>query len=104
MRAFLVFVLAGCLMAAPLAEAQSPYSRIAKLSVGKAGEISWNRTRIPLDELELELQRLKEEGGAIWYYRVNPHMEPNDSQIEVIEVVAKSMIPVRLVENEAEML
>ena len=84
---FLLFI-------ASLASAQqSPVARVTALS---SGRLLLNGSEITVQTLSSEFERLKANGGAVWYYRENPQSEPPPQAMEVIKLVIRNQLPVSM--------
>ncbi len=75
---------------------------IAKVKVDRLGTIYLNGNEVTLEELKQAFARLKEEGGAVWYYRENPEGEPPPQAMAVIVAVGEAQVPIRLMEEDFE--
>lgn len=76
---------------------------VALVRVDKAGRVSLNRKAVTLGELEKEFARLKQIGGAVWYYRENPEAEePPPQAMEVIKLVIAAELPIMLLKVDPE--
>lgn len=87
LSAFLI-TMAGATMA------QQP--PIAKVSALSSGGLLLNGSAVTVQALEAEFERLKANGGAVWYYRENPSREPSPQALDVIERVIRHRLPVSL--------
>ena len=72
---------------------QSPVAKVTALSSGK---LLLNGSETIVQALSAEFERLKAEGGAVWYYRENPQSEPPSQAIEVINLVVGNQLPVSM--------
>jgi hypothetical protein len=72
------------------------------VKVTPAGEIYLNGKEVGEPELEEELARLKETGGAIWYDRENPEMEPTPFQWAISQKLADAEMPMYLLNEDEE--
>ena len=113
LRAFLIaFVLlaSGCTSGsdqpADQPQTQPEPTAIAKVKVDRAGTIFLDGTEVTVDELKQAFARLKQEGGAVWYYREDPQGEPMPETAAVVEAVLNAVIaaelPIRLLEEDFE--
>ena len=85
----LVLISAACLKPA------EPDS-VARISVLSSGEILLNGKPIEFAQLEQNLQRLKTEGGVVWYYRDNPAREPPPNAMAVLDLVMRNNLPISM--------
>lgn len=85
--AFLI-ALAGFAMAKP-----PPVAKVTALS---SGRLLLNGSEITVQTLGAELERLKANGGAVWYDRENPQRKPSPQAMAVIEQVVRHQLPVSL--------
>ncbi len=75
---------------------------IARVKVDRQGMIYLNGDRVSLEQLRQAFARLKEAGGAVWYYREHPEGEPPPEAMAVIEAITSEQLPVRLMEQDFE--
>jgi hypothetical protein len=77
-------------------------SEVAKIKITTIGEIYLNKRRVTLEELDVELRRLKKANGIVWYYR-EPE-EPNEKVAtvihDVIEKIIELKLPIKLSEKD----
>ena len=75
---------------------------IAKVKVDRSGTIYLDGTAVTLDELHQAFARLKQDGGAVWYYREDPEGEPPPQAMDVMQAVVDAQLPIRLMEEDFE--
>lgn len=81
-----------------------PSSLVARIKVGQDGTIYLNRKPVSLEELKVELTKLREAHGVVLYYR-EPGEESADKRVEVqalevIRMVAQLQLPLKKVEED----
>lgn len=67
----------------------------AKVSVTRAGVVSYDGRTVSLAELRSDLARLAKGKGEVWYYREDPAGEPAPEALAVIEAIMRARLPVR---------
>lgn len=93
MKSVLAFAAMGLLLMMSPAQAKE---EIAKVSALASGKLLINGKPASLTTVEVALQTLKGNNGAVWYYRENPQAEPPPQAMKVIELVVKYKLPVSL--------
>lgn len=93
---------AALALAEPAEKAVAPSERgsVAKVKVTASGQIYLNGRAADRSDLREALMRLKEERGAVWYYRENPAGEPSEAAITVIKAIAEARLPIKLCEED----
>lgn len=66
------------------------------MSVLGNGQLLLNGKPTDLQTLDSEFKSLKAKQGAIWYYRENPETDPPPAATEVIKLVIRYRLPIRL--------
>ena len=69
---------------------------ILKVSVLASGAISLDGQPIELTQLDAALEAAKKDIGQIWYYREAAGEEPHPHAMEVMQLVVKHKLPIRL--------
>lgn len=69
---------------------------VTRISVLSSGDILLNGKPIELAQLESNLERLKAEGGSVWYYRANPVGEPPPNAMAVLDLVMRNNLPINM--------
>ncbi len=97
MRNFWLLIVLGALvlMSAACSNPNEPDS-VARISVLSSGHIFLNGKPIDLAQLEQKLQRLKTQGGSVWYYRDNPAGEPPPNAIAVLDMAMRNSLPISM--------
>lgn len=87
-------------------EARTPAAVIAKVKVTLSGQVHLNGALVSLDELTEALNRLRDEGGEVWYHRELPEQEPPPEVSRIVESVLNRIIelglPIKLSETDFE--
>jgi hypothetical protein len=73
---------------------------VAKVKVTRSGQVFLNGQPTPLEDLRQAFQRLKTEGGVVWYYREDPSGEPPEEAMAVIQAVTDARLPIKLCEED----
>src|ERR1044072_4668872 len=68
---------------------------VLKIAILSSGVVLADGQAIELDRLDEMLQKLKAEGGAVWYYR-EQSANPEAIGMRVIELAVKHKLPIRL--------
>jgi hypothetical protein len=82
------------------AGAPRPPAVIARVKVRRSGEVLLDGRPTDLKELRRVFDRLKKEGGGVWYYREDPAGEPPAEAMVVIQAVIDAQLPIRLCEED----
>jgi biopolymer transport protein ExbD len=78
-------------------------ARVLKVKVTQSGEVYLDGKLKTLEEAEAELERLKEERGAVLYYREeSAQHQPHPNALRVIHKIEKLRLPVGLSEKDFE--
>lgn len=82
------------------AEMRTPDTPYAKVHVGKSGQVTLDGKDVTLEELDLALGALSQKHGVVLYSREAPHeAQPHPVFGDVIDLVAKNELPIRLCVN-----
>jgi hypothetical protein len=88
----------GCKQEAQVNQ-QPKISEVSKVMVKVDGMIYLNKKQVLPVDLDTELVRLKQVGGAIWYCREFPEREPTEAQFAVFKKITEARLPIQLVES-----
>ena len=94
-----IFALTGILAFFTSANAAAPISEvapIAKVSVLTTGKILLNGVPTTLQALDAAFAKLGQSRGVVWYYRQAAEAEPPSQAMEIIELVVKYRLPIRM--------
>ena len=69
---------------------------IGKIAVTASGVVSFDGSAITLDGLKSKLVDLKKRNGTIWYYREAAGSAPSTQATEVLNLIARSRLPISL--------
>lgn len=69
---------------------------IAKVRVSHAGEVEMNGVRLNHEEFRSALEKLKDRGGAVWYYRERSSEPASEEVLKVVRIVGEAGVPVRM--------
>ena len=77
---------------------KGPASNLLKVTVSTKGEITADGQPVTLEQLSAKMDELqKVEGGAVLYYRENPHQRrPHPNAEKVIQLVIDHQLPIKL--------
>ncbi len=67
-----------------------------KVSVLADGELLLDGQPVTLAELERAMDRAAKASAAVWYYRENPAGDPSPVALEVMKLITRNHLPVRL--------
>ena len=73
---------------------------VGKVKVTQAGGITFNGKSLTLEDLKVELNRLKQAEGAVEYYRESADGEPSEKAMEVFGAIMESGLPIKLSDKE----
>lgn len=69
---------------------------ILKLAVFSDGRLTVDGTPSTLPELQHSLQQLREQNGAVWYYRENAQQPAPPIAMDVMQAVVDAQVPIRM--------
>lgn len=69
---------------------------IARIQVGKAGEIWLDGARTSLEALRPQLADLRARNGVVWYHRASAGADPAPEAMAVIQLVIDHRLPISL--------
>ena len=69
---------------------------IGKIAVTAEGVVSFDGAAVTLDGLKSKLVDLKKRNGTIWYYREAARSAPSTQATEVLNLIARSRLPISL--------
>ena len=69
---------------------------VGKIAVTAAGVVSFDGAAITLEGLKSKLVDLKKRNGTIWYYREAAGSAPSTQATEVLNLIARSRLPISL--------
>jgi hypothetical protein len=69
---------------------------IGKIAVTASGGVLFDGSVITLDGLKSKLADLKKRNGTIWYYREAAGSAPSTQATEVLNLIARSRLPISL--------
>jgi hypothetical protein len=69
---------------------------VGKIAVTAAGVVSFDGAAISLEGLKSKLVDLKKRSGTIWYYREAAGSAPSTQATEVLNLIARSRLPISL--------
>lgn len=69
---------------------------IGKIAVTASGVVSFDGSVITLEGLKSKLADLKKRNGTIWYYREAAGSAPSTQATEVLNLIARSRLPISL--------
>jgi hypothetical protein len=69
---------------------------VGKIAVTAAGVVSFDGAAITLEGLKAKLLDLKKRNGTIWYYREAAGSAPSTQATEVLNLIARSRLPISL--------
>jgi hypothetical protein len=85
-------------------EASKPGAAIAKVKVTLSGEVYLNGHPVSVEELRDGLDRVKDVGGEVWYYRECPQREPPPEVSgvvkSVIDMISELKLAIRLSQTD----
>jgi hypothetical protein len=70
--------------------------RVLRVVVRATGEIRAEGRSVTPEQLAARMAVLKQAGGVVWYYRENPERQPHRNAMQVIELVTRLRLPIRL--------
>jgi hypothetical protein len=93
-----VVAVLGCYQTAPDASSQPVEATgpILKVAVFADGRLTVDEKPSTVDELRDSLARIREQGGAVWYYREAGQDEPPPIVLEVMGALLDAKLPIRL--------
>src|SRR5690242_18659710 len=71
-------------------------TKTLKVSVLADGGLLLDGQQVTLAELERAMDEASKEGGAVWYYREGGQGEPPAVAMQVLEIVTRKKLPIRL--------
>ena len=77
-------------------ELDQDQSPVLKVSVLSDGKILADGDVVSIDELDQMLSETKQGSGVVWYYRENASNEPDEIAEDVLELIIKHKLPVKL--------
>ena len=88
----------GCHQTAPDRPSQPAETTgpILKVAVFADGRLTVDEKPSTVDELRDSLARIREQGGAVWYYREAGQEEPPPIVLQVMGALADAKVPIRL--------
>ena len=69
---------------------------VVKLVALSSGEVRADDRVVDLATLDQLLGKLKQDDGAVWYYRQNASTEPPPQALEAIKLIVKYSLPVSM--------
>ena len=69
---------------------------IVRISVARSGEVAIDGVAAAPQDLAAALDRVKNDGGAVYYYREAPQAPPTDQQLTVFKTIIDARVPIRL--------
>ncbi|HJQ66715.1 MAG TPA: hypothetical protein VJ816_10075 [Gemmatimonadales bacterium] len=79
-----------------MTEAPETRGPIARIQVGKAGEIWLDGARTTLEALRPQLAQLRAKNGVVWYHRAATGAEPAPEAMAVIQLVIEHRLPISM--------
>lgn len=71
-------------------------SNVGKIAVLQSGSVTFNGQAVNIEQLRVKLTELKQQSGAVWYYREAPEKEPPPISDQVIQAVVDTSLPISL--------
>ncbi len=69
---------------------------VARVSALASGQLLLDGKPTDLHRLDAAFKELKEQQGAVWYYRENPQAAPPPLAVAVMKLVMRHRLPIRL--------
>jgi hypothetical protein len=76
--------------------ASGAYRPVAKVRVSQAGDIEMNGVRLNPEEFRSALEKLRDRGGAVWYYRERMNEPPSEAALKAFKSVVDAGLPIRM--------
>ena len=73
-----------------------PDSSVAKIGVSQRGEVTLNGKPASLNQLDNELDRLKQIGGVVWYHRESSGGRASEAAMAVFARIGSARLPIKL--------
>ena len=78
------------------ADMKTEKNPILRLSVLASGKVLLEGKASNIPEIKKALEKIKTNGGAVWYYRENGKGEPPPQAMEVIKLVVEYKLPISM--------